>query len=49
MIQKTPMPEWPKVVRTTIQPNVPLTVSEREYTELKVQGLLVADQEESAK
>lgn len=42
-----PPPEWPKVVHTTIQPDVPLTVTEREYTELSVQGLLTDDAKES--
>lgn len=34
-------PEWPKIVRTTIQPEVDVEVDERQFTELKVQGLLL--------
>jgi hypothetical protein len=38
-------PEWPKTVRTTIQPEVDLEVGEAEYTDLSRQGLLVTDKD----
>lgn len=34
---------WPKTVRATFQPDVPLEVDEAEYTDLQRQGLLVDD------
>lgn len=36
---------WPKTVRTTMQPDTDLEVTEREHTELAVQGLLVENKE----
>lgn len=39
------MAEWPKTVRTTFQPDVPVEVDEAEYTDLFRQGLLVDDTE----
>jgi hypothetical protein len=40
------MAEWPKTVRTTIQPEVDLVVEQAEYNDLKVQGLLLPGYED---
>jgi hypothetical protein len=42
---KAARPEWPKTVRTTIQPEVDLEVGEAEYTDLSRQGLLVTEKD----
>jgi hypothetical protein len=34
---------WPAVVTTTMQPSVAIVVDEREWTDLKRQGLLADD------
>jgi hypothetical protein len=43
-MKEDPMADtWPKTVRATFQPDVPLEVDEAEYTDLQRQGLLVDD------
>lgn len=50
MSKAEPTPEWPKVVRVTMRPDDDLEVTERQYQELSVQGLLVPETvKESAK
>lgn len=42
------MSEWPKKIRTTMQPDVELEVGEAEYIDLERQGLLVTDKRKTA-
>jgi hypothetical protein len=48
MTPKPKTPEWPKVVRVTMKPDEDLTVTQQQYTELSVQGLLVPETEKES-